>query len=140
RVDLHWRLSSKGVAFALRPHEIWPRLANVPLAGRTVPSLAPDDLALFLAAHGTKERWKRLAWVCDFAELLRANQDINWSVVLERAQRAHSSRALLLAILLASKLLDAPAPVWLLEKARSNSIVVALGERAEMSMLQGTPN
>ena len=27
------------------------------------------DLALFLAAHGTKKGWRSLIWVCDFAEL-----------------------------------------------------------------------
>ena len=116
-VDLHWRLSSKGVAFPLQSAEIWPRLEKVTIAGRTVPTLAHDDLALFLAAHGTKEGWRSLIWVCDFAELLRKYQDIDWVAVLDRAQRSHSSRPLLLAIVLASTLLDAPAPVALIDRS-----------------------
>ena len=140
RVDLHWRFCRTGVAFALQPAEIWPRLANVSLADRSVPTLAKDDLALFLAAHGTKEGWKRLAWVCDFAELLRAYQDINWLQIHERAQRARSSRALLLAILLASDVLDAPAPLTLVNEARKNAIVRSLAEKAITGMLQSTPN
>src|SRR5262249_55499649 len=76
-IDLHWRLASKGMAFPIQPTEIWPRLEQVTIAGRTVPTLAHDDLALFLAAHGTKEGWRSLGWVCDFAEFLRKCRDID---------------------------------------------------------------
>lgn len=135
-VDLHWRLSSKGVAFPIEAAEIWPKLMQVTIAGRTVPTLAPDDLALFLAAHGTKEGWKRLLWVCDFAELLRKYQDIDWAAVLQRAQRSHSSRAFLLAVLLSSKLLDAPIPMKLLDRALNNPAVRVLAEQAQLRMLR----
>jgi hypothetical protein len=138
-VDLHWRLSSKGVAFPLLSAEIWPRLEKVTIAGRTVLTLANDDLALFLAAHGTKEGWRSLIWVCDFAELLHNNQDIDWVAVLDRAQRSHSSRPLLLAIALASTLLDAPAPAALIDRAWKNSAVRALAEHAKIRMLRAVP-
>jgi hypothetical protein len=135
-VDLHWRLSGKGVAFPIEAAEIWPKLVQVTIAGRTVPTLAPDDLALFLAAHGTKEAWRRLQWVCDFAELLRKYQDIDWAAVLDRAQRSHSSRALLLAVLLSSKLLGATVPMKLLNLALNNPAVRALAEQAQLRMLR----
>jgi hypothetical protein len=138
-VDLHWRLSSKGVAFPLQSAEIWPGLEKVTIAGRTVLTLAHDDLALFLAAHGTKEGWRSLIWVCDFAELLRNYQDIDWVAVLDRAQRSHSSRQLLLAIALASTLLDAPAPAALIDRAWKNSAVRTLAEQAKLRMLRAVP-
>src|SRR5262249_1191167 len=93
-VDLHWRLTSKGMAFPIQPAELWPKLSQVIVAGRTIPTLAHDDLALFLAAHGTKSGWRDLIWVCDFAELLRKYQDIDWVVAFERARRAYCSRSL----------------------------------------------
>ena len=135
-VDLHWRLSSKGVAFPIEAAEIWPKVMQLTIAGRMVPTLAPDDLALFLAAHGTKEGWRRLIWVCDFAELLRKYQDIHWAAVLDRAQRSHSSRALLLAVLLSSKLLEAPIPMRLLDLALNDPAVRALAEQAQLRMLR----
>jgi hypothetical protein len=97
--------------------------------------LAQNDLVLLLAAHGTKEGWRSLHWVCDFAELLRKHQDIDWLVVHERARRSHSLRALLLAILLSFTLLDAPAPPELVKKARNNSAVRTLAEKAQLRML-----
>jgi hypothetical protein len=138
-VDLHWRLSSKGVAFPLQSTKIWSRLEKVTVAGRTVLTLARDDLALFLAAHGTKEGWRSLLWVCDFAEFLRKYEDIDWVAVLDRAQRSHSSRPLLLAISLASTLLDAPAPPALTDRALKNSAVRALAEQAKLRMLRVVP-
>jgi hypothetical protein len=138
-VDLHWRLSSKGVAFPVQPAEVWSKLRQVTIAGRTVLTLANDDLVLFLAAHGTKEGWRRLVWVNDFAELLRKCQDINWAEILDRAHRFHSLRSLLLAINLASTLLGAPAPANVIETARANSAVRALSEKARSRMLRTTP-
>jgi hypothetical protein len=135
-IDLHWRLSSKDWTFPIQTTEIWLRLKEVTIAGRTVLSLAHDDLALFLAAHGTKEGWRSLGWVCDFAELLRTCHDIDWTAILDRAQRSNCSRMLLLAVFLASTLLDAPAPIHLLDKARSSSAVRALAQKAQSRMLR----
>src|SRR5262245_18624512 len=104
-LDLHWSLASKGMAFPLQSEEVWSRLGHITIAGRTVPTFTHDDLALYLAAHGTKDGWRRLLWVCDFARLLRRHRDLDWPVVLDRARRSHSSRPLLLAVLLASTLL-----------------------------------
>jgi hypothetical protein len=138
-VDLHWRLSSKGVAFPLQLAEIWPRLERVAIAGRTVQTLAHDDLALFLAVHGTKEGWRSLIWVCDFAELLHKYQDSDWMAIHHRARQSHSSRPFLLAIALASKLLDAPVPVALIDRAWKDCTVRALAETANRRMLRAGP-
>jgi hypothetical protein len=138
-VDLHWRLSSKGVVFPLRSAEIWSRLEHITIAGRKIPSLNKDDLVLFLAAHGTKEGWRDLIWLCDFAELLRYSREIDWKPILERAQRAHALRPLLLATYLAASILDVPAPAELLDKAKHNSAVRTLAESAQLRMFRQDP-
>jgi hypothetical protein len=138
-VDLHWRLTNKGMAFPIQSGELWSKLSQVTIAGKTIPTLAHDDLALFLAAHGTKSGWQNLIWVCDFAELLRKYQNLNWIAAFERAQRARCSRSVLLGCLLAHTLLDAPAPLELVNKARSNSAVQALAKRAQLRMLRSAP-
>lgn len=138
-VDLHWQLSSKGIEFPLHSSELWSRLKGVPLAGRVIPTLADDDLALFLAAHGTKERWRDLIWLCDFAELLRNSGNIDWNVVFHRAERAHLSRPLLSGIFLASSLLGAPASAELVDRARQNPAVQSLAKKAMAAMLRAAP-
>src|SRR5262245_24786172 len=124
------------MAFPVHSNEVWRKLGQVTIAGRIVPTLKKEDLVLFLAGHGTKEGWRSLAWVCDFAELLRLDRQIDWVALFKRAQQAHCSRPLLLAILLASTLLDAPVPPELLHKARNNSAVRALEAAAKLRMLR----
>jgi hypothetical protein len=138
-VDLHWRLSNKGEAFLVRSKDIWSRLEKVAICGRMVPSLAREDLTLLLAAHGNKEGWRFLKWVCDFAEILRKCRNIDWVTVSARAERSHCSRPLQLAIFLASTLLDAPAPQKLIDKARENPAVRVLAEKARGRMLCAAP-
>ena len=138
-VDLHWRLASKHVAFPFQSAEVFGRVRKATIAGREIPTLADEDLAFFLAARGTKEGWIRLIWVCDFAEFLRTRLGIDWATVLDLAQRAHSSGPLLLAILLASALLDAPVPIELVDMARNNSTVQALAREAPFRMLRIAP-
>jgi hypothetical protein len=138
-IDVHWRLSGKGEPFPFNPSEIWSRLRHVSVCGRQIPTLVHDDLALFLAAHGTREAWRYLKWVCDFAEVLRKYRDINWTAILSRAERSNCSRSLQLAIVLASTLLDAPAPTELIEKARGNFAIRQLAEKVKLRMLRPVP-
>jgi hypothetical protein len=138
-VDLHWRLSGKGEIFPLKEEQIWSRLHYVEICGRKIPTLANEDLSLFLAAHGTKEGWRLLKWVCDFAEILHKCRNIDWVTLLGRAERAHCSRSLELAMLLASALLDAPVPQKLIAKARNNSAVRGLADKAQRRMLSTAP-
>ena len=131
-LDLHWRLPAKG------GDEIWSRLTSQPIFGRLVPTFGRDDLILFLAVHGTKDGWSCLKHVCDFTEALRTYGDIDWTTIVAMAKQSRSIRPLLLAILLASRLLDAPVPKDLLRKAQKNSALTALAVAAEARFLVST--
>jgi len=104
-IDLHWDFTWTHVPFPLRPSEIWSNLEAVEIGGRAVPTLGRNDLALFLAGHGTKEGWKCLGWVCDFAMLIEKYPDLDWNQILGRAQQRGCGRSLLLGARLAAELL-----------------------------------
>jgi hypothetical protein len=120
-VELHWDLAPPAFPAPLDRERLWTRLDTVVLGGSRVPTLAPDDLLLFLCAHGAKHGWRRLAWLCDVARFLAAHRDLP-----ARAQAAGATRLFLLALLLAADLLDAPVPAPLLARARSSRPVRAL--------------
>ena len=103
-IDLHWDFTHKGLPFPVRASEIWTTLDEVRISGRTIPILGPDVLAVFLAGHGTKEGWKCLGWVCDFAEFYRQHSDMNWIALWERADRKRGGRSILLGLLFGSKI------------------------------------
>lgn len=109
-VELHWRIAAPISEFGLDRDRLWRRSVELPMAGRSVPALRPDDLLLVLALHGTKHAWERLAWICDVAELLRIEPDLDWDAVLAESDRMRCERALHLALALARELLAAPLP------------------------------
>jgi hypothetical protein len=89
----------------------------VKLPGGEVKGLAPEDLLLALAVHGTKHLWERLAWVCDVAALVNSRPEPDWDFVFRRARESRVERMLHLALRLARGLLGAELPAGLLAEA-----------------------
>ena len=110
RIDLHWRIAQEIYSFGLDPESLWHRLDRVSLGGRSVPTLHAEDLLMVLCIHGSKHCWERLGWICDVAEVVRANPELRWDEIISRSSACHISRAVLLGLDLAKSLLDAPVP------------------------------
>src|SRR5262249_44142460 len=104
-VDLHWDFTASYVPFPIRPAEIWSDLEEVNIGGREVPTLGRNDLALFLAGHGTKEGWRCLGWVADFAMFIEKHRNLDWDHLLDRARRRGCGQSILLGLHLAAQLL-----------------------------------
>ena len=125
-VELHAQIAPRDFYFPLGLERVWRRLRPVSLAGQDVLALAGEDLLLVLCAHGAKHLWGCLGWVCDVAELLRAQPAMNWAWVVDEARSLRCERILLLGLLLAHDLLEAPVPEDLLRRARSLPVLRAL--------------
>jgi hypothetical protein len=109
-VDLHWRLSPPSLPFRLEPELFWPLLETTWLEGRRVRTLSAEVLLVYLCIHGTKDRWRRLIWLCDVDRVLRRLGTPDWRAVLSLATAARCRRAVALGLLLARTLLGAPLP------------------------------
>ncbi len=125
-VELHWAFALPEFPSPLRPDEVWTRLQVVHLGGRVAQTLGSEDLLLFLCAHGAKHAWARLEWICDVAQLVRREPDLNCETILTRAQARGCERMLLLGLLLAHDLLEAPVPEPLVARARGDSTIRTL--------------
>ena len=110
RVELHWRLSGAHFDFPLDSKKLWRQLDVAQLGGVPVNSLARNELLLYLSMHGSRHGWERLGWVCDVAELIRVNPDFDWDTLVTQAHLLGCERALMLALLLATQLLNADIP------------------------------
>jgi hypothetical protein len=121
-VDLHWKLASFGVALPFTERELWSGVQKLPLVGLEAPTLAWDHLALFLAFHGAKERWRSLKWACDFAQLVRCRPELDWTDLLRRSARNQCSRDLLVAAQLIDALGFAAPPALLAQSKKSSTV------------------
>jgi hypothetical protein len=109
-VELHWRLVPERLAYDFQPAVLRERGQDVALAGTTVRTLAPEDLLVYLCAHGTKHVWRRLHWLVSVAALLQATPEIDGDRCWAVAGRVRSRRPLRLALALVRDVLGEPLP------------------------------
>jgi hypothetical protein len=133
-VDVHWRLMPPYFASPFDGTEAMPALASIELAGRKIPTLAPEPLLLYLCSHGSKHAFNRLAWICDIAALLRKCPDLDWPAIVDQAKRTHTSRQLWVGVQLAVDLLGAPPP----PEMPRDPIVQVLTRQVTDRLLSGT--
>ena len=95
-------------------------------------------MLLYLCVHGAKHMWSHLQWLGDVARLVSAPLD--WSIALQLAAEAKCERPVLLGLLLAHELLEAPVPADILERARAQKSVVASARKAPLRLLRIPPD
>lgn len=122
-IDLHWAFTADPLPFPLGAEEVWSGLSSVTIGGRSVPTLADEELALLLAGHGTKEAWRSLGWVCDFAMLVDRLPGLDWLRMHARACRHGCGDSVLLACVMAQALLETPVPAALVAAVDANDRV-----------------
>lgn len=137
-VELQWAVIDR--AEGARP-EIEPmldRASTTDVAGRPMPTLAPEDLLLTLCAHGSVHLWERLAWACDVAELLRATPDLDVELVGRRAAEAGARRVLMLGTEMSARLTGHLPPARLREAAAADPAVQRLADELTAMTLART--
>jgi hypothetical protein len=139
RVDLQWRLTIDYFAFSLDKDCLWKRLAPVSLAGKTIRSFDPTDMLLILCVHGSKHCWEKLKWVCDVAELLRAQKDsIDWQELDRDASTQRVQRMVGLGLFLAQDLLGADLPEGISKRLQGDTTVQWLAGRVRQNLFNAT--
>lgn len=145
-VDLHWAFTALHVPFPLAVEEIWPALEKVMVGNHRVAAIGGAELALLLAGHGTKEGWRSLGWVCDFALLVDRRRDLDWESIHHRARARGCGDSVLLACVMAERLLGVATPEALVRRAQARGRVGALASaliadlRREVSGDEKRPN
>jgi hypothetical protein len=134
-VELHWELFPKYLGFRFEFAELRQRLVSVQAGGKQMQTLAPEDLLLYLCAHGAKHFWETLQGVVDVAVLLAQRADWPWESLLAEARTRNLERVTLLGLLLAKNLLGAGVPDWITQRAARDAQLSRLLEQTIQQML-----
>jgi hypothetical protein len=137
-VELHWQLAKSVFRIGLDFDALWERRGSVVIAGRPIPVLSPEDLLLSLCVHGSTHAWKRLLWISDVAQVVRAVK-LDWGQVLNRAETLGINRSVRVAFRLAEGLLDAPLPTAVANWVSADEEVEALANRVAQEMFRSAP-
>jgi hypothetical protein len=134
-LDVHWRFAADYLGSGPDAEAVLKRRVPIQLEGKTVHSLAPEDLLLLLCQHGTLHSWARLATVSDLAHLIQAQGAWDWPEILQRSKDAGIHRQVLLGLSLAQEVLKAPVPPAVLREADATPSVARLRRQVTEIML-----
>jgi hypothetical protein len=119
-VELHWELSPKYLPFSPDPERLRRRMVPSWPGGQKVMTLSPEDLLIYLCAHGAKHAWERLIWIADVAGLIHRHPSLDWDSICDLAVELRSERALFLGLRLARDLTGVSLPLKMEELIRSD--------------------
>jgi len=126
RVEIHWELLSKNYAIDWDETNLWSDHETVTINSHPVNILSFHDLILYLCAHGSKHLFERLEWICDIDRAIRAQKEIDWNTLLEKAKTYGIERMLLLGLSLAHHFFSLPLPHDLSQKIKADQEVEPL--------------
>lgn len=89
-----------------------------------------------MCVHGTKDLWARLLWVCDVAEVIQKNDDLDWDRIISFSSTSGSLRMLFLGLVLAKDLLDARIPEEVMKNVDADPMARRLAQKIEASFFK----
>jgi len=115
-VDVHWGFTPRYFHLTVAADELFARARPDTLLGQPVMTFSAEDLLEILCLQVMKDCWERrqqlehLSKVCDIAEHLRAQPQLEWSSVFRSAQQKGLQRVVHCGLILARELLGAELP------------------------------
>jgi hypothetical protein len=133
-LELHWTLFSKSFPFPVTFQDLWQRKDYVNIAGNKIPQFAAEDLLIYVCVHSSRHCWSCLNWICDVAELIRANPDLDWHQVENKASQWGCQRMLHMGLILAHKLLDTTLPTKIEQLIEQDRVANTLAENVAINL------
>ena len=136
-VELHWQIDLVFGKFRRNLGLDWAsrRRRTALLAGAEVPDMSPERTLLMLCMHGSKHVWPRLIWICDVAQLIESQRNLDWEEAIREAKRSGLWRALALGVLLAYRVASAALPEAILRRFESDSVASGMARHIDLSIL-----
>ena len=111
-IDLQWSLTERRIDrfFPVDFQHLNTNASSITLAGIEIKQFSAEDMLLYLCFHGSKHCWSELKWVCDVAEFIQANPEIDWQIVSQRAEAWKVENMFSLGLFLVRDLLEIEIP------------------------------
>jgi len=115
-VDLHQSITPEQFPVHFDFKSIQQRLKTISISTGKITTFCPEDMLIVLCVQLAKDVWGhqhnplRLSKICDIAELIQANHNLNWKQIFNEAKKLGCQRILWAGLFIANKLLDTPIP------------------------------
>jgi hypothetical protein len=124
-LELQWRILPRFYSIDFDVADFFERSDEIVVGGRQMRTMRAEDLLLVLGVHAAKHVWVQLSWLCDIAQLVRAQQ-LDWNAIHDEARRLGIERIVSLNLLLAQKLLGSQHSsrrTWTFQKDPSTDVL-----------------
>jgi Uncharacterised nucleotidyltransferase len=128
QVEIHWRVVPIQLGFTFDFGGLWSRTKVLPIGGSRLRVLSSEDLLLVLSVHAFKHSWAHLKWVCDVAMHLSSSDDLDWTSVLDEADRIGALRVVLITLSLANQLFGSNLSDPILIRLSQDSVAGSVAE------------
>lgn len=129
-VELHWGFWPKYLAQDFSAELVTGNLAEARPGGKSLTTMKPELLLLYLCLHGAKHPWETLGQIVDVARLIERFSDLDWSQVVSLAKAQRVERILWLGLFLASELVGVRLPEEITLRIRRDGEVKRLAATA----------
>ncbi len=137
QVDLHWQPGHQPFDM-LASERLWPRCREERIGDKRYLMLTDEDALLYCCAHGPQHKWERLRYVTDILAVLENAGRLDWDYITDAAVQSAKERILFQSLLLAHRLLGAPADKGLLSRAEQDPVVAQLCDIAAAGLAAKT--
>lgn len=107
---MHTAVMPPGYCYPIDFETLYDRSVAVTLSGEEARSFCTEDLIQILCLHAVKNRYEALKYVCDVAEVVRSQPDLDWDAVIRTARAVRGERILYVGLDLARRLSGATVP------------------------------
>ena len=137
-IDLQWSLTERRIDrfFPVNFQHLNANSSYVTLAGTDIKQFSPEDMLLYLCFHGSKHCWSELKWICDVAEFVRSNREIDWQLVRSQAKAWKIERMLSLGLFLVADILRIELPELARQNIKIEPEIVALTGKVKQGIFE----
>ena len=135
-VDLHCSILPKYFSFAPDIKLIWEGLTQVNFGNYKIPTLSPENLLLYLCAHGSKDSWSSLHLIVDVAQLLNNSPDLDWDYITSKVGKLGTYTMLFLGLCLTHDLFGILLPSNILQQLTVKSEIIELSTQVQEQLFK----
>lgn len=136
-IDLHKEFDNYGIYSSINFKFLWERLNDAEFKDEKLFTFSPEETLIILCVNYVKD-WtlnkNKLSQLCDLANLIQDNADINWPATIKRAKEIGVQRVVFLGLSLANQVLGAPFPKEVAQKIKGNTQMRVLVSQARGSL------
>ncbi|MGK7927890.1 MAG: nucleotidyltransferase family protein [Spirulina sp.] len=138
KIDLHWGFHPPYFACNIPIDDVFQRAKTAKIGNIELLDLACEDLLLVLCLNGAKDGWFELQRICDIAELLKIDSDLDWQEFWQRSLRFNCARIVLLGLELARVCFNVSLPDNLIKEIEIDRTVQKLGKQIYQRLVNNT--